>query len=55
MERLIDNDTAGIVVVNPSNPCGSVYSSDHIKDILTVAEKHQVPIVADETYDGMVS
>ena len=33
MERLIDSNTVAIIINNPSNPCGSVYSKDHLKDI----------------------
>ena len=55
MEQQIDDQTAAIIVVNPSNPCGSVFSRQHITDIVAVAEKHRRPILADEIYDGMVS
>ena len=48
MESLLDDDTAAIVVNNPSNPCGSVFSQQHIRDILAVASTHKVPIIADE-------
>lgn len=54
MEQQIDDQTAAIIVVNPSNPCGSVFSRQHITDIVAVAEKHRRPILADEIYDGMV-
>ncbi|XP_076062960.1 tyrosine aminotransferase-like [Oratosquilla oratoria] len=50
----IDEDTAAIVINNPSNPCGSVFSRDHIKAILDVAAKNKVPIIADEIYDHFV-
>lgn len=33
MERLIDENTVAIIVNSPSNPCGSVYSKEHLKDI----------------------
>lgn len=54
LESLIDSNTAAIVVTNPSNPCGSVFSKGHIEDILKVAEKHYVPIIADEIYEHFV-
>ena len=54
LERQIDDNTAALLLNNPSNPCGSVYSRQHLLDILAVAEKHRVPIISDEIYDGMV-
>jgi len=53
MEKQIDSKTKAILVNNPSNPCGSVYSKQHLKDILAVAERHHLPIVADEIYGDM--
>jgi len=50
MESLIDEKTKCIVITNPSNPCGSVYSKQHLLDILKVADKYQLPILADEIY-----
>lgn len=54
MESLIDDKTACILVNNPSNPCGSVYSEQHLRDILALAEKHHLPIIADEIYCDLV-
>jgi len=54
MESLIDQNTAAIIVNSPSNPCGSVFSVQHLKDILAVAEKYKVPIIADEIYENFV-
>jgi tyrosine aminotransferase len=53
LESLIDSNTACIVLNNPSNPCGSVYSENHLKALLAVAEKHKLPIIADEIYADM--
>ena len=50
MESLIDNKTKAIIVTNPSNPCGSVYSIQHLQQILTIAHKHKLPVIADEIY-----
>ncbi|CAO1417172.1 unnamed protein product [Diamesa hyperborea] len=54
LENQIDGNTAAIVITNPSNPCGSVFSKQHIKDILKIAERHFVPIIADEIYEHFV-
>lgn len=54
LESLIDEHTAAIIVTNPSNPCGSVFSKEHILDIITIAERHHVPIIADEIYEHFV-
>lgn len=54
LESQIDESTAAIVINNPSNPCGSVFSRDHILDILDIAARYYVPIIADEIYEHMV-
>ncbi|CAG5958381.1 unnamed protein product [Menidia menidia] len=54
MESLIDERTSCVIVTNPSNPCGSVFSKEHLQKILQVASKHCVPILADEIYSDMV-
>ena len=54
MESLIDHNTAAIIVNSPSNPCGSVFSPAHLRQILDIAERHKVPIIADEIYDNFV-
>ncbi|XP_064641065.1 tyrosine aminotransferase-like isoform X2 [Lineus longissimus] len=50
----IDDKTTAIVVNNPSNPCGSVYKKKHLEEILAVAEKYKLPIIADEIYADMI-
>ena len=54
MESLVDKDTVGILVNNPSNPCGSVYTKEHLQKIIKIAEKFRLPIIADEVYGDMV-
>lgn len=54
LESQIDENTAAIVINNPSNPCGSVFSRDHTLDILDVAARYYIPIIADEIYEYMV-
>lgn len=54
LENQIDDDTAAIVVINPSNPCGSVYNKVHLLELLDVASRNRVPIIADEIYEHFV-
>jgi tyrosine aminotransferase len=54
LEAQIDDQTAAIVLNNPSNPCGSVYSREHLSAILQIAARNFVPIIADEIYDYFV-
>mmetsp|Transcript_40054 Transcript_40054/g.86384 ORF Transcript_40054/g.86384 Transcript_40054/m.86384 type:complete len:675 (-) Transcript_40054:145-2169(-) len=43
----------GILVNNPSNPTGAVYAQTHLMEIVKLATKYRVPIVADEIYGDM--
>uniref|UniRef100_A0A7S0BKR5 Aminotransferase class I/classII large domain-containing protein n=1 Tax=Rhodosorus marinus TaxID=101924 RepID=A0A7S0BKR5_9RHOD len=52
LDQLMDSRTAAIVINNPSNPCGSVYSERHLEEIALKCRKRQVPIIADEIYNG---
>jgi len=54
LEAQIDASTAAILVNNPSNPCGSVFSRQHLRAIAEIAVKHKVPVIADEIYDNFV-
>ncbi|KAK1874966.1 Tyrosine aminotransferase [Dissostichus eleginoides] len=54
MESLIDERTSCMIVTNPSNPCGSVFSKEHLQKIIKVASRHCLPILADEIYSDMV-
>jgi tyrosine aminotransferase len=54
MEAMIDEHTKAIIINNPSNPCGSVFDESHLRDILNIAERHCIPIIADEIYEHFV-
>jgi tyrosine aminotransferase len=53
LKAQIDESVAAILVNNPSNPCGSVFSPKHLLDILQIAEASKIPIIADEIYGNM--
>merc|ERR1712232_210450 len=40
-------------VNSPSNPCGAVYSREHLTDVLALAEQEHLLVIADEVYHGM--
>lgn len=48
LESLVDAKTAAILITNPSNPCGSVFSKAHLRKLLDLAERCYLPIIADE-------
>ncbi|PVU95958.1 hypothetical protein BB559_002549 [Furculomyces boomerangus] len=54
LESLIDAKTKAVLINNPSNPCGSNWSKQHILDIIEICNKHKIPIISDEIYDGIV-
>lgn len=54
MERKITAKTRGIVVINPNNPTGAVYSTDTLLKIIGLARKHKLIIFADEIYDKII-
>jgi alanine-synthesizing transaminase len=47
----ITSKTKAIVVINPNNPTGALYSDEVLKDIIALAHEHNLIIFADEIYD----
>jgi len=54
LTSLIDANTTAVLINNPSNPCGSVFSRSHLLAILDVCERHRVPLISDEIYSDMI-
>ena len=46
--------TKGIVVINPNNPTGALYSDTLLKSIVEIAREHGLVIMADEVYDKVL-
>ena len=46
--------TKGIVVINPNNPTGALYSDELLLQIIEVAKEHDLIIMADEIYDRIL-
>jgi len=50
----ITPNTKGIVVINPNNPTGAIYSDELLKSIVQIARENELIIFADEIYDRLV-
>ncbi len=50
----ITDRTKAIVIINPNNPTGAVYSKDVLQQIVTLAEQHKLVVFADEIYDRIL-
>lgn len=46
--------TKGIVIINPNNPTGALYSDEVLKEIVEVARQNDLILFADEIYDRLV-
>ncbi|MBE7942699.1 MULTISPECIES: pyridoxal phosphate-dependent aminotransferase [Ramlibacter] len=46
--------TKGIVVINPNNPTGALYSRELLLGIVEIAREHNLVIFADEVYDKVL-
>ena len=51
MRAKISPNTKGIVVINPNNPTGAIYSDQTLRDIVQLAREFNLIIFADEIYD----
>ena len=54
IEAAVTERTKAIIVNNPSNPCGCIYSQKTLGDIAEIAQKHDFFIVSDEIYGELV-
>ena len=54
MEAKITSRTKAILVINPNNPTGAVYSREILLAIADLARKHHLLLLADEIYDRLV-
>ena len=54
IEKLITPRTRAIVIINPNNPTGAVYSRERLTALARLAERHNLVVMSDEIYDQML-
>ncbi len=53
-ENKITDKTKAIMICNPNNPTGTVYSEEELNKIANIAEKHNLFVISDEVYREFV-
>lgn len=54
LRKNINKYTRAILVINPNNPTGAVYSRKTLEGILNIAGEHKLPVISDDVYDQLV-
>ena len=54
IRSLLTERTRAIVLINPNNPTGAVYSRELLEEIAIIAEQNQLVVFSDEIYDEML-
>lgn len=50
----ITTKTKALVLINPNNPTGAVYSDDLLKELIDVAREHKLLLLSDEIYEKIL-
>ncbi len=54
IESKVNSKTRAIVLINPNNPTGAVFSKEVLLAIVDIARRHNLVILSDEIYDKLV-
>ncbi|GAA1125174.1 pyridoxal phosphate-dependent aminotransferase [Nocardioides aquiterrae] len=54
VESKITENTHGLVIINPNNPTGAVYSEATVRGLVDIARRHQLVVFADEIYEKII-
>ncbi len=54
IRRKISSKTVAICLISPNNPTGAVFSEKSLKDLIDIANEHDLYIICDEIYDQIV-
>lgn len=53
LRKRITEKTVAILVINPNNPTGAVYSEKNLREIVSIAGEYGLPLISDEIYDQL--
>ncbi len=54
IQKRINDKTRGIIIINPNNPTGSLYSKSTLDEIIDLANEHDLVIFSDEIYSKIL-
>jgi alanine-synthesizing transaminase len=54
IEAKITENTFALVVINPNNPTGAVYSEETVKGLVDIARRHNLVLMSDEIYEKIL-
>lgn len=54
IESLITAQTRALVLINPNNPTGAVYSEELVRGFAEIAERHGLVLLSDEIYEKIL-
>jgi alanine-synthesizing transaminase len=54
IEARITENTHALVVINPNNPTGAVYSQETVKGLVDIARRHNLVLMSDEIYEKIL-
>ncbi len=54
IESKVTERTKAIVIINPNNPTGAVYSRDMVRDLVDLAHRHDLVVLTDEIYEKIL-
>ncbi|MCW2820039.1 MAG: aminotransferase [Marmoricola sp.] len=54
IEAKVTPATKAIVIINPNNPTGAVYSEETVKGLVDIARRHELVVMSDEIYEKIL-
>ena len=54
MEKKVSSRTKAVLIINPNNPTGQVYSPDLVEKVADFCRRHELLLISDEIYDRLI-